>query len=148
MKKLLAIALLFLPIMAVAQTTTYTTTQDACSGKANQACYNIPDIDQNGATGYVSIDNRSGSTFPLQYNFYLGPYGTNGMHGTYSGFVANPDGTRAAFYGYASFLSDDGRVEASWHFYATYVSTCSGRACGGTLGWHYRILAGSTVEVQ
>jgi predicted MFS family arabinose efflux permease len=43
---------------------------------------------------------------------------------------------------------DDGRVTGSFMFYAYYVSTCSGRACGGTLGWHYHILTGSTVTVK
>ncbi len=145
-----ALPLLFLVLVcsASAQTTTYTTTQDACGGKANQACYNIPDVDQNGVTGYISIDNRVGTTYPLQYNFYLGPYGTNGSHGTYSGFVANPDKTTNDFNGVASYDSDDGTVSATLQFHAYYVKMCSGRGCGGTLSWHYRILAWSTVTVK
>jgi len=151
-----ALPLLFLVLVcsASAQTATYTTTQDACGGKANQACYNIPVVDQHAVAGHISIDNRYPSTDPLQYNFYLGQYGTNGYHGTYSGFVANsdknPNGTpsTADFNGIASFESDDETVSAQFQYHAYYVKVCSGRGCGGTLGWHYRILAGGTVTVN
>ncbi len=145
-----ALPLLFLVLVcsASAQTTTDTTTQDACGGKANQACYNIPAVNQNTVAGFISIDNRASSTFPLQYNFYLGQYGTNGYHGTYSGFVANPNGTKNDFNGVATFESDDGSLAGTFQFHAYYVSVCSGRGCGGTLGWHYRILAGSTATVK
>ena len=142
-----ALPLLFLALVcsARAQTTTYTTTQDACSGKANQACFNIPVTDQNGTAGVISIDNRA--SFRVGY-LDLGPYGVNEYHGVYSGFVGNPNGTHSPFSGVASYESDDGTVVGQFYFNATYVSTCSGRACGGTLGWHYRILAGSSVTVN
>ena len=71
------------------------------------------------------------------------------VHGVYSGFVPNPNATHQAYYGAGSFLSDDGTVEGSFQFYAYYVATCPGRACAGTVvGWHYRVLIGSTVTQQ
>lgn len=146
MKKFLATMILScVSLTFAAAQTTYTTTQDACAGKANQACFNIPVVDQNGFSGVVSIDNRSETS---QYNFYLGPFGTNGYHGEYSGFVANPDGTKNEFNGVASYTSDDATLVSQFQFHAYYVKVCSGRGCGGTLGWHFRILAGSTVTVQ
>lgn len=148
MKKVAVAVLLLLVSAMAAQTATYTTTQDACGGKANQACYNIPTIDQNAVAGFISIDNRTGTTVPIQFNFYLGQYGTNGMHGTYAGFVANPNESKDPFDGMAMFVSDDGRVHAQLQFHAYFIKTCSGRGCGGTLGWHYRILMGSQVIAQ
>jgi hypothetical protein len=145
MKKLIILAGLVLSSLFASGQTVYTTTQDACSGTAHQACYNIPVVDQNNMPGFISMDNRSVN---LQYNFYLGAYANNGIHGTYDGFVGNPDGTRNDFNGVASFVSDSGTVEAQLQFHAYYVKTCSGRGCGGTLGWHFRLLAGSTVTVN
>jgi hypothetical protein len=76
-------------------------------------------------------------------HLYIGAFtAADQVHGVYSGFMSNPDGSRNPFYGAASFESDDGRVAGSFLFYAYYVSTCSGRACGGTLGWHYHNLGG------
>jgi len=128
---------------AFAQTTTLTTVQDACNGKVNQFCtLQVSANPDNGVTQLV-IDNRNNFG-----NLYLGAWPNNQVHGAYSGFVSNPDGTRNDFYGTGSFVSDDGTVNGTFNYRAHYVSTCSGRGCGGTLGWHYLILTGSTVEVQ
>jgi len=142
--KLISVIILALASSFASAQTTYTTTQDACSGKANQACFNIPVVDQNNFSGVISIDNRS-----VQYggSLYLGPFGVNGYHGVYAGFVANPDGTKNDFNGIGSFESDDTSVVGQFQFHAYYVKSCSGRGCGSTLGWHFRILAGSTVTV-
>jgi hypothetical protein len=137
--------LLFLALVCSASAQmTYTTTQDSCGGKALQFCQlPISETPSNGITSFT-IDNRNGFGY-----LYVGPFLSNDqVHGAYSGFVANPDGTRNPFYGAASFLSDDGKLTGSFLFYAYYVSTCSGRGCGGTLGWHYRILTGSTLNTQ
>ncbi len=77
---------------------------------------------------------------------YIGGWGIDPVHGTLAGFVANPDGTHHPYYGAGSFDSTDELVTGSFQFYAYYVSICSGRGCGGTLGWHYRMLSGSTIE--
>jgi hypothetical protein len=122
------------------QTTTYTTTTDACGGKAQQFC-TLPVT--GGTINQIIIDNRQNYG-----NLYLGAFTlTDQVQGVYSGFVANPDGSHSPFNGIASFESNDGTVVGSFTFSAYYVSTCSGRGCGGTLGWHYKILSGSTVTV-
>jgi len=142
----IALPLLFLALVcsASAQTTIYTTTQDACGGKAQQYC-TLP-VSENPANGVtqIIIDNRTNWG-----NLYIGAFIlADQLHGVYSGFVGNPDGTHNPFYGIASFDSDDGKTTGSFSFAAYYVSMCSGRACGGTLGWHYRILGGSIMTVQ
>ncbi len=124
-------------------TTTYTTTADACWGKANQYCtLPVAETPDNGTT-QVIIDSRNNYGY-----LYIGAFiVADQVQGAYSGFVANPDGTHSPFNGVASFESFDGTVSGSFTFYAYYASTCSGRGCGGTLGWHYHILSGSTVTV-
>lgn len=151
MKKHLLFLLLAMSMPLFAQTT-YTTTTDGCGGKQYQYCL-LPVINnQTGQPLSLVIDNRVGTTGPLGTLTVKDPYpGTNlylQTHGTYSGFVANPDGSRNPFYGSASFDSDDGTVSGAFQYYAYYVATCSGRGCGGTLGWHYRINTGSTVTAQ
>jgi hypothetical protein len=126
---------------AAASTTTYTTTADGCSGKAAQYC-TLAVVDQSSNPSTITIDTRVTSTVGAINTLTVG--GTS-YHGVYSGFVANPDHTTNSFYGSAAFLSDDSTVSANFLFYAYYVKVCSGRGCGGTLGWHYRVLAGSSV---
>jgi hypothetical protein len=148
MKKVLAVLPLMLAsvVGAVAQTanTTYTVTADSCGGKALQYCTLPVGASPNDGTPQLVIDNTvyGGSLYFSQFNVL------DRIQGTYSGFVGNPDGTRNPFYGIASFESSDGRVVGTFNFYAYYVSTCSGRGCGGELGWHYRILQNSTVKVN
>ena len=138
-----AVLSLFLAVGAMAQTTTYTVSKDACGGKSTQFC-TLQTTDQNGSPFTIYIDNRNSVE-----NLYLGNFLSEGVHhGLYSGFVGNPDGTHNAYYGAASFLSDDGTIAGNFQFFAYYVATCSGRGCGGTLGWHFRVLLGSTITVQ
>jgi hypothetical protein len=124
--------------------TTFTTTQNVCGGIAYQYCQMPVSSDPASSVTSLIMDNRSDAG-----NLYIGAFiAADQVHGAYSGFIGNPDGSRNPFYGAASFESDDGKVTGSFLFYAYYVSTCSGRACGGTLGWHYRILEGSTATVK
>lgn len=140
-----ALPLLFLALLCSANAqTTYTTTQNVCGGKAYQYCQMPVSSDPASPVTSLIMDNRSGAG-----NLYIGAFtASDQVNGVYSGFLANPDGSRSPFYGAASFESVDQTVTGSFLFYAYYVSTCSGRACGGTLGWHYHILAGSTVTVK
>jgi len=141
----IALPLLFLAlaITASAQTSSYTTTADGCGGKALQYC-TLSTVDQDNTPVTVVIDNRDNAG-----NLYIGAFiSGDQIRGAYSGFVGNPNGTKAAYYGSGSFLSDDERVDGTFLFYAFYVGTCSGRGCGGTIGWHFKILMGSTVTVQ
>lgn len=150
-KTALSLFCLLIASFAAAQTT-YTTTSDACNGKANMYC-TLPVADQNGTPSMVTIDNRNNFG-----NLYPNGWGSASVHGTYSGFISNPDGTRNDFYWTGYFASDativdsDGvtvpKVAGTFNYKAHYVGSCSGRGCGGTLGWHYSILTGSTVEVQ
>ena len=97
----------------------------------------------NGITQIV-IDSRG--SYPGA-TLYVGGWGLDPHPGFLDGFVANPDHTHNPFYGAGSFESVDGTVSAQLQFYAYYFSSgCSGRGCGGTLGWHYRILMGSTIS--
>ena len=123
--------------------TTYTVTADSCGGKANFFCtLPVSASPDNGITQIV-LDNRNNFG-----NMYIGGWAIGQVHGVYSGFVSNPDGTRHDFYGTGYFVSDDGKTNGTFNYLAHYVATCSGRACVGTLGWHYVILAGSTVETN
>lgn len=148
MQKAFAVFLLMLAsfVGALAQTanTTYTVSADSCGGKALQYCTLPITASPNDGTTQLVIDNTIYGA-----SLYFGQFTvTDRVQGTYSGFVSNPDGSRNPFYGAASFESSDGRVVATLNFYAYYVSTCSGRGCGGVLGWHYRILQGSTVAIN
>jgi len=152
-KSVLAVLTLF--VLAAVAThasaqTMYTTTTDSCGGKANQYC-RMSVTDQANQPFDLIIDNRyagTGLIGRLQINY---PYPGDvvfSVTGTFTGFVSNPDGTRNDFYSTATYVSNDGMVNATFNYRAYYQRTCSGRGCGGTLGWHYLILAGSTVEVQ
>jgi hypothetical protein len=144
MKNLLLL-LLATSMPLFAQTTTFTTTRDGCGGKALQYC-TLPLVDGTGTPEEIVIANSAyGARLTIQQGTYPNQTNIVAVQGTYSGFVANPDGTRNSFYGVGAFESDDGKVTGSFQFYAYYASTCSGRGCGGTLGWHFRILTGSTV---
>lgn len=144
MRKTLPLLVLLLSLSVFAQTTTYTVTQNACGMKTNGMCQ-LSVVNQNNNVGYVTIDNRS----PYRIGYLdLGTFGHNEYHGSYA-FPGPPSGNgTASFYGAATYVSDDGSVTGEFQVYAYYVKTCSGRACGGTLGWHYNILQGSTVSKE
>jgi len=136
MKHVFAVLLFFLAMSMplFAQTTTYTTTQDGCGGKALQYC-TLPVTDGTGTPEQIIADNSIyGGRLTIQQGTYPDQTNIVAVQGTYSGFVGNPDGTRNSFYGVAAFESNDGKVSGSFQFYAYYASTCSGRGCGGTLG--------------
>jgi hypothetical protein len=148
MKKQSLFLLLAMSMPLFAQNTTYTTTQDGCGGKALQYC-TLPVTDGTGTPEQIIIDNTIyGGRLTIQQGVYPNQTNIAAVQGTYSGFVGNPDGTRNPFYGVAAFESNDGTVSGALQFYAYYVGTCSGRGCGGTLGWHFRVLTGSTVTTQ
>lgn len=134
MKKYFALAIIMLASCFASAQTTYTTTADGCGGKAAQFCI-LNVVDQSNNPSTVTIDSRVNT---------LTVAGVSNT-GSYSGFVANPDGTHNSFYGSASFVSNDVSVTGIFLYYAYYVNVCSGRGCGGTLGWHYRVNLGSTV---
>ena len=155
MRKIALPPLLFVALVCSASAqTTFTTTYDVCGGKALQFCTLPVSSNLGSSITQIIIDNRASGG-----NLYLGAFILpDQVQGTYSGFVANPDGTRSPFNGVASFESTATTIDSNgnvvpavagtFQFSAYYVSTCSGRGCGGTLGWHYRILAASTVTVK
>lgn len=137
---LLTFAVLLAPCFATAQTT-YTTTQDACGGKAVQYCGPVAVVDDNGNSNTITIDNRNSFGY-----LYVGDVITGAR---YIGVYSYPTQTaHTPFYGVATYESNDGVASAQFNVYAFFVSSCSGRGCGGTLGWHYKILMGSTITVQ
>ena len=135
---------------ALAQST-YTTTADGCGGKNLGYCI-LPVHDQSGQTFQLTLDARYNSQGQINTLTVAYPFPGNTIftvHGAYSGFVGNPNGTHTAYYGSGSFASDDSTVNGQFSFYAYYVATCSGRGCAGaTVGWHYRVLTGSTVTAN
>ena|SRR5579871_5130049 len=142
--------LLLTTAISAAGQTTYTTTQDGCGGKALQYC-TLQATDGNSSDGPfdIIVDNSIyGGRLTIQQGAYPNQVNLVAVTGTYAGFGGNPDTSRNPFYGVGSFESTDGTVSATFQFSAYYVSTCSGRGCGGALGWHYRILAGSTMTRQ
>ena len=144
--------LLALTTFASAQTTTYTTTADGCGAKNLGYC-RLNVVDQASNPFIVVLDARYNSQGQINTLEVYTPANTYppllSVHGAYSGFVKNPDGTSHPYYGSGSFLSDDGTVEGTFLFYAYYIGTCSGRGCyGAVVGWHYRVLVGSTVTQQ
>jgi hypothetical protein len=152
MKKHLLFLLLAMSLPLFAQNT-YTTSQDAGGGKQYQ--YITANVTNGTSNPFqLKIDSRA-IYFPSAHVWILAGIYPNqtdifDTYGTITGFVANPDGTHNSFYGVASFESGPGYPSASgtFQYYAYYASTCSGRGCGGTLGWHYRILLGSTFTVE
>lgn len=146
-----AIPILMLILPALGQTT-YTTTADGCGAKNLGYC-RLFVTDQNSAPFDLILDHRNNSQGPMETLTVNYPYpGPNvfTVHGAFSGFVADPTWDRKAHHlGSGSFLSDDQKVSGQFDFEAYYVGTCSGRGCAGTVvGWHYRVLSGSTVTVQ
>jgi len=144
MKQLLVV-LLFLAMFAefaLAQTsTTYTVAPDGGGAKAN-GFFTLTVKDQNGNATNIELDNRS----PYRTGYLdIGPLGQLEYHGVYSFPMQD---SHSPFYGVATYVSDDGTVTGEFQVYAYYVSVCSGRGCGGTLGWHYRVLTGSTITVK
>lgn len=142
--------LLWLLLVSSCLAQTYTTTADGCGAKNLGYC-RLPVQDQNSQPFLAVLDaryNAQGQINTLQIYTPDNAYPPLlSVHGAYSGFVANPNGTHQAYYGGGSFLSDDGTVTGTFPFYAYWVGTCSGRGCAGTVvGWHYRVLMGSTVN--
>lgn len=132
-------------ISAIAQTTTtYTTTTDACGGKASQYCTLPVTSDNNDGVSQIVVDSRG--RYPSA-TMYIGGWGLNPVLGTLDGFKGNPDGTHTAYYGIGSFESLDGTVTGSFLFRAFYAASCSGRGCGYLIGWHFTVLTGSTITV-
>jgi|SRR3954447_24599177 hypothetical protein len=143
MKHLLV--LLFLAMFAefaLAQTSsTYTVTKDGGGAKAN-GFFTLNVNDEHGKSTTIEIDNRS----PSRTGYLdIGPFGQLEYHGIYS---FPTQSSHSPFYGVATYVSDDSMVKGEFQVYAYYVSVCSGRGCGGTLGWHYRVLMGSRVSVN
>lgn len=140
-------------LAGVSTATTYTTTADGCGAKNLGYC-RLNVIDQASNPFAIVLDTRYTSTVG-QLNT-LSVYDTANtyppllsVHGAYSGFFGNPNGTHNPYYGAGAFLSDDGTVQGTFLFYAYYVKFCSGRGCGGgVVGWHFRVLVGSTVINQ
>jgi hypothetical protein len=147
----LPLLLVALVTVASAQTTTYTTTADGCGGKNLGYCL-VAVKDQSGSAFLLALDTRytgSGQINTLSIETSDGTSFILQKHGVYDGFVPNPNGTRQAYYGAGSFTSDDDSVSGAFQFYAYYIATCSGRGCAGAMvGWHYRVLLGSTVTQQ
>jgi hypothetical protein len=146
----LPLLLLIMVCSASAQTTTYTATQDGCGAKNLGYCV-LHTLNDNGAPFTVTLDARyaaSGQINTLEIDTV--PYSVlTRVHGSYSGFTGNPNGTHASYYGVGEFGSDDGTIKGAYQYYAYYVPTCSGRGCAGTVvGWHFKVLAGSTVTVK
>lgn len=161
MKKTMLVVIAGLMLMSTfvaAQTSTFTVTQDSCGAKNLGYC-DLPVVDQFGTPFNIVLDHRNASSGPIDT---LTLYDTNHtyppmftVHGTFAGFIGNPNGTRQAYFGAGSFESDgktsDGKsqVEGRFWFYAYYVGICSGRGCAGSaVGWHFRLLGGSTVTVN
>jgi hypothetical protein len=141
MKRFLPLILLALVLPALAQTnTTYTVTQNSCGAKNLGFC-SMPVVDQDNNMSTIVIDNRNNAQY-----LYLGAFSLDSTR--YHGTLTLPTGqTRDSFYGTASFVSDDGTVTGNFTVYAFYQGSCSGRGCGGNIGWHYIVQSGSTVEV-
>lgn len=144
MKQLLVL-LVFLAMFAefaLAQTgTIYTVTPDGGGAKA-YGFFTLNVKDQNGNATTIELDNR----YPSRVGYLdIGPFGQREYHGVYA---FPTQAVHTPFYGMATYVSDDDTVTGEFQVYAYYVSVCSGRGCGGTLGWHYRVLMGSTVMVK
>lgn len=150
MNKFLPLAVLALASLAHAQTT-YTSTADSCGARGLGYC-RLSVVDQASNPFTVVLDARYASSGQINtlaiYDAANDYPPVLSVHGAYSGFSVNPDGTRHPFYGSGAFLSDDGTVQGTFLFYAYYVNVCSGRGCGGVIGWHYRVLIGSSTVTQ
>jgi len=155
MKHVPAVLLFFLAMSMplFAQTTynhTYQFTTQAGGGKANMTFItNVVESDgpeigtqfelEVNTAGYALLDTLPypGTNVWIEYN--------NAEH-WYTQFPVNPDGSRNPFSGVVALYSNDESVKATFYFNARFVNTCSGRGCGGTLGWHYDLLPSSTIE--
>jgi hypothetical protein len=152
MKKTLLLALAMFAAVSLHAQTTYTTTQDGCGGHLFQSCFLT--ADSGGQPFQILYMNSSFSTGPqasitIDTLPFPGTLVVPQTFGQVSGFTPNPDGTRNPYNGTATFESNDGSMTASFDFYAYYVSRCGGGRGGcSVIGWHYRVLAGSTVTVQ
>jgi len=115
--------------------------QDACGGKANQACYNIPAVNQKPSLGSSrSITGRL-QHFPLQYNFILVSTEPTDITERIQDFVANRMEPRTISTVVATFESMTAHSQEHFSSMLTMFRFVRDGVCGGTLGWHYRILA-------
>jgi hypothetical protein len=142
----LPLILLLFSAFAAGQTATFTTSNDTNCQKDTLWC-----IDYTNPDGYINPDNRGDhGNLTISSSEFTG----TAYSGTYSGFTANPNGTRAQFDGVGSYTGAGAvngvsfQLNGTFPYHAYYVGTCSGRGCGGTLGWHYILKAGSTVTLN
>jgi hypothetical protein len=139
--------------LAIAQTT-YTTTVDGCGAKNLGVC--SVDVQDGAGNHYRAVlDHRF-----LSAGYYINrlelytydnpPQTFASYHGAFTGFVADPSWDKATHHsGSGAFTADDGSgVTGQFDFDAYYIRTCAGRGCAGvSVGWHYRVLLGSTITV-
>jgi hypothetical protein len=159
MKKIiLATLAAVLGSMSLHAQTTYAIGQVTCSPGGNIYCYGIPLslagatpasvwLDEGGNANFLKFSgglNSLGEATINQDSTYQPTYGTvtetrNGVTKTASVVTSlslTYYGTDASGNGY------NGAMTISFDYY--YVWTCSGRACGGVIGWHRRVTGGST----
>ena len=137
--------LLFIPI-AQAQTITVSATVNC--GKATFYC--VVEANDSAGAGSFTMDARkltnpynpsltitmadfvgtSNGTFTISEDHSTGTYTGNGIN-------VLPDSSKHPF-----------TVTGNFQFMAYDVQHCSGRGCGGTLGWHYVLQPGSTITVK
>jgi hypothetical protein len=147
-----ALPLLLLALVAVASaqtTTTYTTTADGCGAKDLRYCI-LNVVDDSGQPFQLTLDHRYNAQGPIDTLTVSYPYpGAQifSVHGVYT--LTACTSPAKTCYSTVSFVSDDGKVAGNFQTYVYWVGTCSGRACGPVVvGWHYRVLVGSTVTQQ
>jgi hypothetical protein len=146
--KLWGLSLLLLASFAAAQTSTLYTTTANCGGAKDMGYASCPAEDINDNPVTLVFDNRAASTgFTIfkgtaysQINgpAYVFPHPTD--HTPFTGTITY---SASGYDLNNNFLS----VNATLNFSARWVSACSGRGCGGTLGWHYTVLQGSQATV-
>jgi hypothetical protein len=161
MKRLIFSLVMLLMPLAVSAQNTYTTTADGCGGKNLGYCL-LPVNDQGGNPFQLVLDHRNNSQGPIDTMTVQAPDYPHAqmlsVHGAYAGFVG-PTDNHTPFFSSGSFASDATTVDSNgntipqvqgqFNYYAYYVPSCSGRGCGGTvIGWHFKVLTGSTVAVQ
>jgi hypothetical protein len=161
MKKIiLATLAAVLGSMSLHAQTTYAIGQSTCSPGGEINCIGIP-LSLAGATpaSVWLADKTYPSSHFLQFGGGLNSLGTAVLNQdasyqpTYGTVTATRNGvTKTAsvvtslsltYYGTdASGNGYNGAMTISFDYY--YVWTCSGRACGGVIGWHRRVTGGST----
>lgn len=128
------------------QTTTMTTVQNGPPTKTNYVT--LPAVDENGAVGFVHLDNRVTGTGPSGYVSISSIGFTGTAKGSFTGFGPNPNGTHQPFAGQATYFgtgyTPDGRqfqIFGVFNYHAVYNNVNQGRT--PTVGWYYSIDAGS-----